>query len=95
MTADGTGFTVMAMATATERAGCAARREGGWYTLRSGIHQVYKTAHGFLSGEYLLLENRQPVGYDSTMTGGGITIYHAEEAEVSRPAGPARISREL
>lgn len=51
----------------------------GEYTIESGIHQVYKIAHGFPSGEYLLLENRQPVGYDSRMNGGGIAIYHVDE----------------
>ena len=66
-----------------------------WYTLQSKIHQIYKIAHGFLSGEYLLLENQQPVRYGSTMTGRGIVIYHVEEAEVLRLAGSAGVSLEL
>ena len=51
----------------------------GWYTLGSRIHQVYKITHGFHSVEYLLLGNRQPIGYNSTMTGAGIVIYHVDE----------------
>ena len=61
--------------------------EDGTYTLEAaseGKHQVYKIAHGFPGGdkpEYILLENRQPVGYDSTMEGGGIAIYHVDEGK--------------
>ena len=56
----------------------------GTYALRAGINQVAKIVRGFHDGgrrrpEYLLLENRQPVGYDSGMTGGGIAVYHVDE----------------
>lgn len=56
----------------------------GTYTLAAGVNQVYKITHGFPNPnpnkpEYLLLENRQPLGYDSQMEGGGIAIYHVDE----------------
>jgi len=54
----------------------------GTYTLEAasdGDHQIYKIAHKFPEGEYLLLENRQPVGYDSPMEGGGIAIWHIDD----------------
>lgn len=50
--------------------------------ITAGINQIYKITHGFPQGkkpEYLLLENRQPIGYDSKMNGGGIAIYHVDE----------------
>ena len=56
--------------------------QSGVYTNQAGISQVYKITHGFPQGkkpEYLLIENRQPIGYDSAMTGGGIAIYHVDE----------------
>jgi len=41
---------------------------------------IYKITHGYPDGEYLLLENRQPIGYDSKIIGsGGIAIYHIDD----------------
>jgi len=40
---------------------------------------VYKIDAGFPEGEYLLLENRQPDGYDSRIPHGGIAIWHIDE----------------
>mmetsp|Transcript_19681 Transcript_19681/g.41280 ORF Transcript_19681/g.41280 Transcript_19681/m.41280 type:complete len:1475 (-) Transcript_19681:335-4759(-) len=40
---------------------------------------VYKITAGYPEGEYLLLENRQPYGYDSKIEQGGIAIYHVDE----------------
>ncbi|KAL7526970.1 hypothetical protein ACHAXR_001734, partial [Thalassiosira sp. AJA248-18] len=53
----------------------------GMYELEASAtsDRVYKITHGFPSGEYLLLENRQPLGYDSKITQGGIAIYHIDE----------------
>ena len=48
------------------------------YSATSNI--VYKIVAGYPSGEYLLIENRQPVSYDSKMNGkGGLAIYHIDE----------------
>jgi len=55
--------------------------EDGEYTLEAAGETVYKISAGFegTQPEYLLLENRQPVAYDSAMTGGGIAVYHVDE----------------
>ncbi|KAL7527187.1 hypothetical protein ACHAXR_001842, partial [Thalassiosira sp. AJA248-18] len=48
-------------------------------SLSSSAFTVYKITHGFPDGEYLLLENRQPLGYDSKINGsGGIAVYHID-----------------
>lgn len=41
---------------------------------------AYRINLGYASGEYLLVENRQPVGFDSRMPQGGLTIFHIDEA---------------
>ena len=44
--------------------------------------QVYKVTHNFPEGEYLLIENRFGIGYDSMIPGrsrGGLAIYHIDE----------------
>ncbi|MGB2266478.1 MAG: M6 family metalloprotease domain-containing protein [Akkermansiaceae bacterium] len=40
---------------------------------------VYRVDLGYASGEYLLIENRQPVGFDSAMPQGGLCIFHIDE----------------
>lgn len=53
----------------------------GTYELRASTisNVVYKITAGYPEGEYLLLENRQPYGYDSKIEQGGIAIYHVDE----------------
>ena len=41
--------------------------------------QVYRINYGYPSSEYLLIENRQPVGIESTMPQGGLCIYHIDD----------------
>ena len=41
--------------------------------------QVYKITHGFPSGEYLLVENRQPLGFENVIPQGGLAIWHIDE----------------
>ena len=43
-------------------------------------NQFYRINHGFKSGEYLLIENRQKKKFDKTMFGSGILIYHIDES---------------
>ena len=41
--------------------------------------QVYRIDYGYPSGEYLLIENRQPVGIESAIPQGGLCIYHIDD----------------
>lgn len=41
--------------------------------------QIYKISKNFPDGEYLLIENRQPVKWDGDWPTGGIVIYHVDE----------------
>jgi hypothetical protein len=40
-------------------------------------------AQRFPEGEYLLVENRQPIGYEQMMPLGGLPIYHVDEKTAS------------
>ena len=40
---------------------------------------VYKITSGYPSGEYLLIENRQPVGVESDIPQGGLCIWHIDD----------------
>ena len=45
----------------------------------ANVPQVYIIRQGFADGEYLLIENRQPEGFDSQLEGGGIAVWHIDE----------------
>eukprot|EP00571_Detonula_confervacea_P010624 CAMPEP_0172307488 /NCGR_PEP_ID=MMETSP1058-20130122/8325_1 /TAXON_ID=83371 /ORGANISM="Detonula confervacea, Strain CCMP 353" /LENGTH=1288 /DNA_ID=CAMNT_0013019663 /DNA_START=93 /DNA_END=3959 /DNA_ORIENTATION=+ len=55
--------------------------EDGTYELQASTlsNKVYKIEEGYPDGEYLLIENRQPNGYDSKIHVGGLAIYHIDE----------------
>lgn len=41
--------------------------------------QIYKASWGFPPGEYLLIENRQPTGFDMNIPRGGLAVWHIDE----------------
>jgi hypothetical protein len=41
--------------------------------------QVIKIRHGYKNGEYLLIENRQAIGFDAGIPQGGLAIWHVDE----------------
>ncbi len=43
--------------------------------------EVFRIDIGFSNNEYLLIENRQPVGVESIMPQGGLCIWHIDEAK--------------
>lgn len=58
-------------------------QEDGFYAIQPSeiSGQVYKIEHNFPEGEYLLIENRQPIKWDSDFPSNtGIVIYHVDEA---------------
>lgn len=57
--------------------------EDGYYAIQPSeiSGQIYKITHNFPAGEYLLIENRQPIKWDSDWTASGIIIYHIDEAK--------------
>lgn len=54
---------------------------GGSYSISQAESSAtaYRIDLGYASGEYLLIENRQPVGFDSAMPQGGLCIFHIDE----------------
>ncbi|MEO7131385.1 MAG: M6 family metalloprotease domain-containing protein [Dermatophilaceae bacterium] len=45
-------------------------------------HSIYRLwKNGGSGSEYFLLENRQPVGYDSALPGNGLLIWHIDESQ--------------
>jgi hypothetical protein len=48
--------------------------------LDAKIPQVYAVIDGFPRGEFLLIENRQRLGFDSEMPQSGILIYHIDHS---------------
>ena len=55
--------------------------EDGYYAIQPSeiSSQVYRIAKNYPEGEYLLIENRQPIKFDSDWPGSGIVIYHIDE----------------
>ena len=54
---------------------------GGSYSLSpwATTPDVYRIDEGFPSGEYLLIENRQRMGFDAKMPQSGLTIFHIDD----------------
>ena len=46
------------------------------------IPVAYRITNGFPSTEYLLIENRQPVGFENILPQGGLAIWHIDEAKL-------------
>lgn len=44
---------------------------------------VYKISAGYPSGEYLLVENRQPIGFEADLPQGGLAIWHIDDMKSS------------
>ncbi len=47
---------------------------------------IFKITQGYPTGEYLLVENRQPYGFESDLPQGGLCIWHIDEAKSSNTA---------
>ncbi|MCX7011987.1 MAG: M6 family metalloprotease domain-containing protein, partial [Candidatus Sumerlaeota bacterium] len=43
--------------------------------------QAYRIDHWYPNGEYLLIENRQPVSFESDMPQGGLVVLHVDETK--------------
>lgn len=63
--------------------------EDGTYELENSetSDEIYRIDAGFPEGEFLLLENRQPDGYDSKIPHGGIAIWHIDEKATQNTRG--------
>jgi M6 family metalloprotease-like protein len=53
---------------------------GTYSARRAGqFADVYRINAGYPAGEYLLVENRQPYGFEDTMPQGGLCVWHIDE----------------
>ena len=48
--------------------------------------QIYRIDNGYPSDEYLLIENRQPVGIETVIPQGGLCIYHIDDSLIDLSA---------
>lgn len=67
----------------------------GNYTISQSANTtlIYRLDTGFPVGEYLLLENRQNIGYDRMLAQGGLAIWHIDEnADRFHPGYPGQSS---
>lgn len=42
---------------------------------------IYRINHNYPPGEYLLIENRQPIGFENIMPQGGLFVWHIDEGK--------------
>lgn len=63
--------------------------KSGRYTLSpSAVNpKAYKISQGFPDGEYILIENRQPLLFDEKMPNGGIVMWHIDELALHNVEG--------
>lgn len=63
--------------------------KSGRYTLSpSAINpKVYKISQGFPEGEYILIENRQPLLFDRKQPHGGLVMWHVDELSLHNVEG--------
>lgn len=74
------------------------KQQLGWVTptvITNGTYNAPRVAQtptlfrinaGYPSGEYLLIENRQPFGFESNMPQGGLCIWHIDETKTNNNA---------
>jgi M6 family metalloprotease-like protein len=55
-------------------------QDGEYFVEASALNpSVYIIRDDFPNGEYLLIENRQPIGWDALLWGGGLLIWHIDD----------------
>eukprot|EP00978_Attheya_sp_CCMP212_P013371 scaffold33647_cov49-Attheya_sp.AAC.1 len=60
--------------------------KAGLYTIKPSADwpDFYTIHEGFPHGEYLIIENRQPLGFESHLDQGGLAIWHIDESSDSQ-----------
>jgi hypothetical protein len=60
--------------------------KAGIYTIKPSANwpDFYTINEGFPYGEYLIIENRQPLGFESHLNQGGLAIWHIDESSDSQ-----------
>jgi len=64
----------------------------GTYSLRSACDypDMIMIKEGYPGGEYLLIENRQPCGFDAAIRQGGLAIFHIDESANNNAGYPSQ-----